>query len=56
MNVTLITRTNGNMSSITIKRSMSFKIVPVATSNLDRALRSIIVNLSNMGYNVAVKE
>lgn len=56
MNATLITRTTGNTTSITIKRSMSFKIVHCATTDKNATLRAWIVALSNAGYNVTVQE
>lgn len=56
MNATLIVRTTGHQTSITIKRSMSFKVMHISTSELQSALRNLIVTLSNAGYNVAVQE
>lgn len=56
MNATLIVRTTGNQTSITIQRSMSFKIMQIATTDKANTLRSLIVNLSNAGYAVKVDE
>lgn len=56
MNATLVVRTTGNTTSISIKRSMSFKIVHCATSDKDATLRAWIIGLSNAGYNVKVSE
>jgi hypothetical protein len=48
--------TNGNHSVIMVKYQMGFSNIPVATSNLERALKNVIVNLANHGYNVIVRD
>ncbi len=50
MNASLIVRTNGNQTSITIKRPAGLKIVHCPTSERDRVIRRWIVALSNTGY------
>lgn len=52
MNATISTSTNGNMSNIIIKRGMSFKIIPVATSDVNKVIKAYVIALANAGYNV----
>lgn len=56
MYATISYTTTGYETRISIKRAMAFKAITVSTSNLDQALRNIIVNLSNAGYNVRVND
>lgn len=56
MNATIIVRTTGNQTSITIRRNRAFKITHCATSDLNRTLRAWIISLSNAGYNVTVED
>lgn len=56
MNAKLIVRKNAQTTSITIKRSMSFKIIHCATADTDHTIKHLIIDLSNQGYNVTVQE
>ncbi|MBZ0284464.1 MAG: hypothetical protein K8L97_27235 [Anaerolineae bacterium] len=52
MKATLTVSTNGNLSTIIIRRQMALKTIPVATANVPQALKSIAIWLSNAGYEV----
>ncbi len=52
MKATLTVSTNGNLSTIIIRRQMAIKTIPVATSDVPQALKSIAVWLANAGYKV----
>lgn len=55
MTITIIVRTNGNKTSVTFKRSSSFRIEHIATSDLEAYLRSAISALRKAGYTVTVQ-
>ena len=57
MNAIVTVHTNGNESFITIKRRSAYaQTATFPTSERDRRLRNTIINLSNLGYNVTVKD
>lgn len=52
MKAAITVSTNGNLSTIIIRRQMAIKTIPVATSDVKQALKNVAIWLANAGYEV----
>jgi len=52
MKAKITVKSYGNRSTIIVKREMAVRFIPAATTDVDRIVRLLVIQLSNAGYEV----